>query len=195
MTLNGFLSLAWQSVTAPRDVARLLLSLRLGTEVVLTAFALVVVLQTIFVALSAQIMPPDPAVASILSQPIVFLAILSTVLCVMILALTFAGRGLGGVAQVRDVGVLIVWVQGLDVLVQAVLVVTAPLLPGLAAMISLLATGVGLWILINFLAEAQGFEGVGKAALSVLLAVTGLALGASLFLSLTGATTGIVPNV
>ena len=32
MTLNGYLSLAWQSVIAPRDVARMLLSLRLGTE-------------------------------------------------------------------------------------------------------------------------------------------------------------------
>lgn len=195
MTFNGLLSLAWQSVTAPREVARMLLSLRLGTEVLLLGFAVVVVLQTIFVTLSAQIAPPDQAIAAFLSQPIVFLFGLATVLVVMILALTYAGRGLGGIARVQDVGLLIVWVQGLDVAVQAILLLTAPVMPGLAAMVSLLATGVGLWIVLNFLAEAQGFEGVGKAALSMLLAVTGLALGISLFLSLSGATTGTLPNV
>ncbi len=190
MTLNGFFALAWQSVTAPREVARMFLALRLGTEALALAFALVVVLQTAFVTISAQIMPPDPVLAPILGQPMIFLAGLATVLVIVTLALTWAGRGLGGVARVRDVALLVVWLQGLDLIVQAALVVLAPLVPALAGLVSLAASGAGIWILLNFLAEAQGFEGLGKSALSLLLAVTGLALGISLFLTLSGATMG-----
>ncbi|SLN29551.1 Yip1 domain protein [Roseivivax jejudonensis] len=188
MTVNGFLSLAWQSVVAPREVARMLLSLRLSGDVVGTGFALVVVLQTALVTLSAQIVPPDPSIAPLLSQPFLFAAGLAVVLVILTLALTWAGRGLGGVARLRDVGLLVVWVQGLDVLVQVLLTILAPLVPPIAALVSLAATGVGLWILLNFLAEAQGFEGVGKAALALLVAVTGLALGLALIVTLSGAT-------
>ncbi|SFE12712.1 YIP1 family protein [Roseivivax sediminis] len=195
MTLNGFFALAWQSVTAPREVARLLLSLRLNTEALILSFSLVVVLQTVLVTMSAQIRPPDPALAPLLGQPLVFLVGLATVLIVLVLALTWAGRGLGGAGRVQDVALLVAWLQGLDVLVQLVLLLMLPVAPVLAGLVSLLATGAGLWILLNFLAEAQGFEGVGKSALALLLAVTGLALGLALFVTLSGATVEAVPHV
>ena len=44
MTISGFLRLAAQTLTAPQEVARLLLALNLPREVLLTGFALVVVL-------------------------------------------------------------------------------------------------------------------------------------------------------
>ena len=195
MSPSAFLSLAWQSIVAPREVARLLLSLRLGHEAIVLAFALVVVLQTALVTVSSMLIPPDPSVAPILMQPMVFAVGLCAVLLVLTLALTWAGRGVGGVAQVAEIALLVVWIQGLDVVVQAVLVLLAPVVPGLAGIISLAASGVGIWILLNFLAEAQEFEGLLKAALVMVLAVTGLALGISLVISLSGATMGLNANV
>ncbi|UMA66181.1 YIP1 family protein [Roseivivax marinus] len=196
MTLNGYLSLAWQSVIAPRDVARMLLSLRLGTEAIACAMALVVVLQSALVGVSVQLAPPDDeALMPLLSQPMVFAGGLAIVMVATIVAMTWSGRGIGGTGRLRDVALLVAWVQGLDVLVQALLIVLAPIAPGLAGIVSLAASAAGIWILINFLAEAHGFEGLGKSALSVLLAVTGLALGIALFLSLSGATVGMTGDV
>lgn len=51
MSAAALLSLAWQTIVAPREVARLLISLRLSREVLLTGFALVVVLNALIVGL------------------------------------------------------------------------------------------------------------------------------------------------
>lgn len=196
MTSDAWLRLVVQSVTAPREVARWLLSLRLGHEALLLAFALVLVLNTALVRTSALLTPPDPALAPFVEQPLTFLMGFGGILAIVALVLTWCGRALGGTGRIEDVGLLMIWLQGLRVLVQAGMLVLIPLSPGLAALVSILASALGFWILVNFLAEAHEFGSLGKSALVVLLGITGLALGLSLFLTLIGATaTGMNGNV
>lgn len=196
MTPQGLLSLAWQSVVAPREVARLLMSLRLGHEALLLLFALVMVVQTAMVLLAAQVVPPDPALAPFVTQPVVFFMGFGGILAILALALTWTGRGLGGAGRIEDVGLLVIWLQVIRILVQAGSLALGTVAPGLAGALSIAASIVALWILVNFLAEAHGFETLGKAALVLLLAMTGLALGLSFFLTLIGATTmGMNANV
>ncbi len=188
MTLAGFLRLAWQSVIAPREVARLLLSLRLGHEALLVSAALVLVLNTLVVRASTILTPPDPSIAPFVSQPLTFFMGLGGILAIVALVLTWCGRALGGTGRIEDVGLMMIWLQALRVLVQCVMLVLAPIAATLAVLVSIAASAVGLWILVNVLAEAHGFETLGKAAFVLLLAVTGLALGMSFFFTLIGAT-------
>lgn len=196
MSVAGFLQLAWQSVVTPREVARWLLSLRLGTEALLLSGALALVLNTLFVRAAALQVAPDPAIAAFVEQPLIFFGGLVGMLALGTLALTWAGRAIGGTGQMRDVALLLIWLQALRALVQALMLVLMPILPALALLVSFGAGLIGIWLLINFLAEAHGFASRGKAAFLLLIAVAGLAVGLSFLFSLFGATaTGMNANV
>ncbi|MFZ5963004.1 YIP1 family protein [Thalassococcus sp. BH17M4-6] len=196
MTLGGFLRLAWQTLVAPREVARLLLSLRLGHEALLLAFALVVVLNTMIFLATAQISPPSDALVPLLSNPVIFMLTLGGTLGVTAIALTWTGRSLGGVGRIEGVGLLLIWLQAVRMLVQLAVMVLMTIDPGLAGLVVVAASVLGVWILTNFLDEAHGFDSLFKAALVLLLGVTGMALGLSFFLTLIGATTmGLTTNV
>ncbi|MCC1491651.1 YIP1 family protein [Cognatishimia sp. F0-27] len=187
MTPQAFLSLALQTIMAPRDVARLLLSLNLGKDAVLTAFALVVALNA-FVFQLTLIVSPTPGVAGILAMPVAFAGIQAIVLGATIAAITWCGQAMGGTATMTQVAVLLTWLQALRVAVQAGLLLILPLSNYLAGMVMFVASALGLWILVHFIDEAHGFGRIGKAALVLLLAVTGMVLGLSMILSLSGAT-------
>lgn len=184
MTLQGFLKLAVQTVTAPRDVARLLLSIRPGQEALLTAFALVVVLNALAFALS-QVTNPAPVPVA-LASPMVFAVMQAGALAATIAALTGVGRMLGGKAGVQDIAILLIWMQALRVLAQAGLLVLIPLVPMLGAVAFMAITGLGIWILLNFLDEAHELGGLWKAGLVMGLGLLAMAFALSILLTLAG---------
>lgn len=184
MTMNGFLRLAVQTVTAPRDVARLLLSIRPGREALLTGFALVVVLNALVFSAS-QLLSPAPMPAAF-SNPAVFAAMQAAVLGATILALTWTGRLLGGRARLEEVALLLIWMQALRVLAQALLMLLIPASTVLGAAVFMALTVVGIWILLNFLDEAHEFGGLLKAAAVVGLGLLAMAFALSILLALAG---------
>ncbi|MHA6344183.1 YIP1 family protein [Roseivivax sp. CAU 1761] len=188
MSAQGFFALAWQSVVAPREVARFLLSIHPGREALILLFALILVVQTGLVVTAALISPPDPVLAPFMAQPPVFLAGYGGLLVALILALTWSGRALGGRGRFEEMALLVIWVQALRLLVQGLGLALGLAAPVLAGLLALAASAAAIWILVNFLAEAHGLA-AGRAAFALLLALTGLALGLSFFLTLFGATT------
>lgn len=196
MTPEGFLRLSWQTVVAPREVARLLLSLRLGHEALFLCFAIVVVLNTLLFSLSAQIAPPSEVLRPILSSPLIFMLILASTLAITALSITWTGRAMGGKARLEGVGLLIIWLQAMRLLVQGGVLLIMPLSQSIAGLLVVAASAFGIWILVNFIDAAHEFASLFKAALVLLLGLTGMALGLSLFLGLIGATTmGLNTNV
>ncbi len=186
MTLEGFLRLAAQSVTAPRDVARLLLSLRLGQEALLTAFALVVVLNALMLGLSGLAVPADPALPGFLTQPALFLGVQALALAGTIAAVTGLGRVFGAEADPARVAVVLIWLQALRVLVQALLLLVLPLSAGLASLIQVAGSILGVWIVVHFIDEALALDSLFKAAAVLILGVLAMAFGLSILLSLMG---------
>ncbi len=189
MTPTAFLNLAWNSLVAPRDVARLLLSMRLSHEALLLSFALVVVLNALVFGLSVLATPTLPDQALAITSPVILMVMLGGVLGVTTVGLTWMGRALGGTGRIEDVGVLLIWMQALRILVQLVMLVVMPISAGLAALVVFGATAAGVYILVHFLDEAHSFGSLRRALLVLLLGVTGAVLGIALFLSLIGATT------
>ncbi|SMX50109.1 YIP1 family protein [Maliponia aquimaris] len=194
MTLHGYLRLAWQSVTAPREVAALLLSIRPSREALWTAFALVVVLNALVFSISVALTPG--AAPMLLSSPAVFLVLQAVALAGSILAFTGIGRLMGGRGHIEEIALLMIWMQGLRVLVQAVVILLAPLSAMLAGVAIMLSTALGVWIAVNFLDEAHDLGGPLRALAVLVLGVLAMAFGLSLLLTLAGVSPeGMMQNV
>jgi hypothetical protein len=183
VTLNGFLSLAWQSVTNPRDVARILLSTRLGGEALMTAFALVVVLNGLIYAMTRLVAPGG---AEVVAGPMSFMALQAATLGVSILMLTLAGRGLGGTGGYAAVALMMIWLQALRVVAQVgilLLLLAAPALGGIAV---LLVSALGVWIAVHFIDEAHALQNLFKSLMVLIVGVVAMAIALSIVLAMAG---------
>lgn len=194
MTLDGFLKLALQSVTNPREVAALLLSIRPSREALWTAFALVVVLNALI--FSASLLMNPLGVPDFLSSPVVFMTMQAGALAASILALTWTGRLFGGKARIEEIGLLLIWLQGLRVLVQIALLLIIPLSASLAGLGTMAATALGVWIAVNFIDEAHELGGPLRALAVLVLGMLAMAFAISILLTLAGVSPeGIADNV
>jgi hypothetical protein len=186
VTLDGFLKLALQSVTNPREVAALLLSIRPSREAIWIAFALVVVVNALVFSASMLITPgPIPA---FVASPVSFLLLQGGTLAGTILAFTYVGRLFGGRARLEEIALLMIWMQGLRVIVQGALLVIMPVSGMLAGLLTMVASGLGIWIVVNFLDEAHELGGLLRAVAVLILGVLAMAFGLSLLLTFAGFT-------
>lgn len=196
MTLQGFLKLAVETVSSPRYVARLLLATRLSKEAVWTAFAAVLVLNAVVYGATLVLDPAPAGVPIFLSSPLFYLAAEGVTLFGTIVCVTLIGRLLGGAGRMTDVALLLVWLQALNLIVQAVTALVLPLSPGLAGLLVLVASGLGFWILLNFIDEAHGLGSLFKAFVVFLLGLLALGFALSVLLTVAGVTPeGMMGNV
>jgi hypothetical protein len=194
VTFAGFLRLAWNTVTAPRDVARLLMAMNLSSQALWLAFALVIVLNTLMFSASMMLVPGDDLFGPVLGSPAVFGVMLGVSVAALIAAVTICGRPLGGRANLRQIAVLVIWLQALRVLMQAVVAVIGPISLFLSGVLISAASVLGIWIFVNFIDVAHETGGLLKAGMILLLAVVGMMLGLSLIFSLLGVQTGGLPG-
>tara|TARA_R100000750_G_C2329663_1_gene89663 strand:- start:65 stop:649 length:585 start_codon:yes stop_codon:yes gene_type:complete len=186
VTPEAFLKLALQSVTNPREVAALLLSIRPGREALWTAFALVVVLNALI--FSASLLMDPTGVPTLLSSPVMLLVLQGAALAGSILALTWAGRLFGGKARIEEIALLMIWMQALRILVQGALLLIIPVSLVLAGLGTMAATALGVWIAVNFLDEAHELGGPLRALAVLVLGMFAMAFAVSLLLTLAGVT-------
>ncbi|MBN9677638.1 YIP1 family protein [Salipiger bermudensis] len=188
MTPAGFVRLAWQTVTAPREVAQLLIAARLSHEAILTAMALVVALNALVMGI-LQVSMGAGALPFVMS-PVLFGALLAAMLVVSVMVLTGVGRMLGGTARAEDLAVLLAWLQAVRILWQVIVAVAALLTPALASILAVLGFLAGIYIFLNFLDVAHGFGNLLRALAVLVIGGLVLVMAMSLLVSLMG----ISPN-
>lgn len=190
MTIDGFFRLAWNTVTAPQEVARLLLAMNLSNQALWLAFSLVIVLNTMMFSLSVLTTPQSDLIGPVLGSPTVFGAMLAVSVAAMVVAVAFAGRALGGRATVPQIAILVIWLQALRVVLQGAVVLLGPVSLFLSGIVISAASVMGIWIFVNFINVAHEVGSLLKSGLILLLAVVGMMLGLSLIFSLLGVQTG-----
>lgn len=196
MSVQVIIDRAVQSIKAPREAARWLVDQNFGNDVLAMGFALVLVLNVLLISLFQAFLVLNPVVAPLISQPLFYMGGLGLMLAAIVVALSSAGRSLGGTGTIRAVAALVVWLQLLRIAAQIIVFVLALISPAIATLISFVFSIAGLWIALNFIAEAHGFAGIGKAALTMALGLVGVAIASVLVLSVLGiSTTGMVGNV
>lgn len=134
-------------------------------------------------------------ILALLERPLVFFALVAGTLVVMIQALFWAGRAMGGQGSLGDVMALLIWLQAMRALAQLVILVLGLFAPVLSALAALVLQLVALWLFLHFLSAAMRFDSLFRAFGLLVAVAAGLFLGLMLILSLLGFSAGGFTNV
>lgn len=180
-------NLVVQSVSAPREAAANILALQLGRTDVLWMMVLASVLNSIafFVTLLVTTSGQTDALLPFLSPFSMTIVVFGLLLASSAL-LHRIGAFLGGQARFTQVLALVTWLQYLRFLLQIVGLVLMLVLPGLATTALILFGVYGIWILLNFLTIANGFESNLKSLAVLVISFFALSMIFSVLLSAIG---------
>ena len=192
MTREIFVQLLVATLTRPREAAETVLANRPAPDVVWTGLALVTVLgalASVLTQLGGAVVPlPEGAVVV---GPLAYAAILGLTLLLTAWALNLAGRIFDGEGRFEEALTLIVWLETVALTVRVV----ADLLLFVAPPISMAVGLVGLfalfWALINFIRVLHRFAGIGRALLTLLVAMLGLGIALTIVMAFLGVGTGV----
>jgi hypothetical protein len=186
VTPAGVLRMLGLTLREPGEAAGQLISLNLSRMALWQALALVTALSVIVTALVPEAAmqtittgDPEPVVMT----PLVYAAIMGSLLVILVFALYYTGLSLGGTGTFAATLVLVVWLEVLATAVHSVLSLALIVSPVISAILSLGALAVLLRTLVSFIDVLHGFQSLGKALMTLVLAVVGAFLG--LFLILT----------
>ena len=174
-----------QTLNDPRGAAARLLRMDVQLSDLLRAAGLVTVLNTIVFSLSLALFGGSD-VPGLFASPFTYATVMFAGLIVYGGLVGFTGRSLGGEGRFADVLVMLVWLQAMRVVAQVIVPVLAVLLPFLSAPAAIAIGLFGIWLTLNMIAEAHGFEHLGRAFLAALLAGMGLVVALIMLLTLLG---------
>ena len=194
--LSAFINLMIGTLSQPRDAAAEILSIRPNRSVMWSALVLAVLLNTMVYQISLFASPPQVALPVIFSSPIIFAILIGSGLVLSIYSITYAGRFIGGRAVLDDVMALLIWLQFLRFAVQLAAFLLMPIIPGIAGLLILCATLYGMWLLLQFVDVAHGFENLLTSFFALIISGLGIVLGLAILLSLLGVQNmGLTPYV
>ena len=190
MMILSWRDLALLTVRDPDQAAQILMAMRLPRDVLWTGLFLVAVLNTLVVVSFSLVMSTTSEGPGLAVTPFVSFAVAVASIVAMVYVLHYVGRGLGGDGQLPDMMVLMVWLQGLQVLAQALIAVVSLAVPAVTGFLVLIFVIAGLHISVQFVKKVHGFENAWKAAGVLLASVLALTLVLTVLISLFGG-----PNV
>ena len=180
------------SLIRPRAAARGVLGLGLTPGVLAQAAVAVTSVGIVlgFLALSLTGGTVDPVSAAVLSDPILGAAVQLAIMAATVFLTWRVGRLFGGTGDLLGTFALLVWLNGMMMLVQAAQLAALALLPPLAALLVLATAFWALWAYASFVAELHGFQNpflvLGGVLLTILVLFFSLGMLFALF--------GVVPQ-
>jgi hypothetical protein len=195
LSLGPLLRMARDTVSNPREGAETILSLGLPRQALWLAFALVVVLSMILgdlIYLVADVPADGTMTGPMSASPLVMGGLQAAFLFIMVHAITRIGALFGGTGRFDEALALVVWLQFIFLCVQVIQLLAVLVMPPLAGMITLLAMGLFLWLLVNFIATLHGFTSLGMVFVMTILSAFGILFALSLILTMLGITFGTV---
>ncbi|WP_394152313.1 hypothetical protein [Loktanella salsilacus] len=175
-----------RSLRDPAGVARALMSIGLARNTLYQLVALVTVLSVLMLELGVYLSPAEAEV--LMATPFALAIILGASLLMMVFALQLTGRMLGGTGRFSGALLLVIWWQGMALLIQVVQTATLLLFPALAGIVTLAGLAWLVFSLLHLVNVLHGFDNLFKALATVVIGVVGISFGLALLLSLIGVT-------
>jgi hypothetical protein len=184
--------------------ARFVLASGLRRDILWSLLLLVSIANATLVWVSNALTGPTPEqlaqmpiqIPAIIFSPLFAFVFLAGALVITVHVLHWLGAAIGGTGSLENMLAVLVWLQGLRVMAQVVLLVLMLAVPSLAGLFGLAVAILSLWILVHFVNEAAGLDSIFKTVGVLLSAMVGVILGLSFILTITGlATMGIDANV
>jgi hypothetical protein len=188
LSLASLLRLVVATITNPREGATTVLSMAPPIRAMWLMFALVVTL-TLFMGEVVSLMSPPPVegpITDAYASPLLLGAVQGAMLCVMVFAINHIGRWFGGTGRFEEALLLVIWLQFIFVCLQVVQIVLMVLMPPLADLMMILAIGLFLWLLVNFIAVLHGFTSLGMVFVMTIVSGIGVVFAMSLVLAILG---------
>jgi hypothetical protein len=182
-----------ETILDPAGAGRRIVALDIAPNTGWMLLGLATVLNTLlFFAMDALFPAPQAMPFAFLSVPWRVALTMFVAVAISVVALFWSGRILDGKARFGDILAMVSWLQMMRVVVQIVTIVLTLFAPLLAALLAFGAGIYGIWILIQFINVAQGYESIGKAVMNLVMTMLALVMTLSLMLSVLGvAVTGV----
>ncbi|MBB3995831.1 hypothetical protein GGR95_003495 [Sulfitobacter undariae] len=177
--------LALETVQDPRSAARKIMSFNLSRDVLWSGLILSGVANSIIFSLSL-LTTDTTMLPALFRNPLMFFALITGLLVLTVHAFYWTGRALGGQGSFGDLLALLVWLQALRAVAQAVMFVFLLISPLLGQLFSMMVGVLGLWITVNFVAEALRFPRLLHAFGVLVLAAVGMVFGLAVLIGLIG---------
>lgn len=186
LRLPILLTMVRDTISDPKAGAEAILALNLPRAALWLAFALTIVLSMIMGEL-VMLIVGAPEDGPLTGQTAVVMGLLQgAILFVGVHAITHIGRLFGGTGSFDGALALVTWLQFIFLVLQALQLVTALIVPPMAAIVSLLAILLFFWLLSHFITVLHGFSSVGQVFLMTLLSFIGIIFTLSLVLTILG---------
>ncbi len=190
MTLENLLAMVWRSITNPREGAEEVLSLGVPRDALWTLLFLVVVLSAFLgqVATFLLVGVEGAEAAGLLGLPIATGAIQLGALIGTIFAIQLIGRAFGGTGSLDETVLLVAWLQFVMLCVQVVQTILIVVAPAFSSFLVIVALGLFMWMLTNFIAVIHGFRSLAQVFVMILLSLFMIAFVLSILLAIIGVT-------
>jgi len=129
-------------------------------------------------------------ILTLLERPLMFFAIVAGTLVIMIQALFWGGRAMGGQGGMTEMMALVIWLQALRAVAQFGILVVGLIAPLLASLVALALQLVAFWLFLHFVSAAMRFDSLLRAFGLLIAVATGLFIGLMLILTVTGFSAG-----
>jgi hypothetical protein len=178
------------SLLRPRAAARQVLAAAVP-EIVLLQAAIMVTCLGVVLGYAALRMSPeaiDVVMASVLGIPVLGALVQLATMGVVVALTLLVGRLFGGTGSLAGALALVVWLNAVMVLIQAVQLVALAVLTPLAAVLAIATIFWALWAYANFVAELHGFQNPVIVLGAVILTGIVLFFGTAMLLAILGIT-------
>lgn len=185
MTLNA--SFVWQTILAtlrdPDAVAAQLLSLKLAPKAVWHLFALTIIASVMMFYGTELFLPTG---LGQIIPPFTLVVMMTANLSVLSFAMLGTGRAMEGTARLDQMVLVLSWMQVMLIALQVPQSILGMMFPSLAGVFSMMVVFYALWLTVRFVKVAHGFETLGRAIATVVMAFAGITLGMVVLMSLLG---------
>lgn len=176
-----------RTLNNPADGARGVIDLGLARRDLWFALLLTTILSVFLLSLTQGPslylpMGGEPVVVG----PLTYAVILGSGLVVLVFALYFMGRILGGVGTFPATLAIIVWLEVLGLIARSAQAVASWISGSAEMIVAVLGTVYLLWCLIRFTNELHEFNSIGKSILTLVLVFLGITFGILPILTLIG---------
>ena len=176
------------TIRTPRDGAQWVKSITMPRQSRWEALALFMVVGVVFNQITGFLMFGDFRIImmGLTLNPITYAMIQMAVLVIMVFAVFWIGRAMGGTGGFGDAILLIAWLQAIMTLLQVAQTIAILLIPALGIIIAVASFMLFFWLLSNFIAELHGFTSIPKVLGMILISMIGLTFGMTILLSIIG---------
>lgn len=178
ISLSHLLSLARFTLQSPREGARMVMSANVPTSARWAALALMAIGSAVLAHLSFGLMPAEmrDQMGAAMRNPFGTAIFQAFLMVASVFVAHWVGQRFGGKGSFDDALILMVWLQFILLILQALQIVVQIAIPPLADLVGIASIAIFMWLISNFVAELHGFQSVGRTFLGVILTLFAISL-------------------